>query len=251
MPFGDIILCHGISDTASCCSHGEIRVPAIAQCRKCVWCIHAHWQQVIRAAPNLLFIMNQPIQVRNSTKNKEHSRNIHMHTHKNSIKSTSIVLYKYTYYIRMHSSKMTVKTGPAETRPARPLAPATIDTWENSAKMWIFKVGVTGNQCTEYSCSYWEVESSFLTCIRSGHQRTQDENIPSYIGQWIQAYIWYPSLLPRHSLPPVPQTNIEGGKNWEQDCYVRCLQVWKCSAMVYANTPYNSLTLAPQCTAPP
>ena len=32
----------------------------------------------------------------NGTKNREHSRNMHMHTHKNTIKSTSIVLYKYT-----------------------------------------------------------------------------------------------------------------------------------------------------------
>ena len=32
---------------------------------------------------------------------------------------------------------------------------STIETWENSAKMSIFKVGVTGNQCTEYT---WDVE---------------------------------------------------------------------------------------------
>ena len=49
---------------------------------------------------------------------------MHMHTHKSTIKSTSIVLYKYTCYMHMRSSKMTVKTGPAKTRPARPLATA-------------------------------------------------------------------------------------------------------------------------------
>ena len=27
--FGDIILCHWIGDTASCCGRGEVRVPAI------------------------------------------------------------------------------------------------------------------------------------------------------------------------------------------------------------------------------
>ena len=74
---------------------------------------------------------------------------------------------------------------------------------------------------------------------------------PSYIGQWSQAYVWYPTLFPMQFLPPVPKANIEGGKNWEWDCcYVRCLQVGYV-VLWNANTPYNSLTLAPECTAFP
>ena len=55
--FGDIILCPGIGDTAGCCGRGEMRVPAIARCIKCMWRIHTRRRQVVRAAPNVLFYM--------------------------------------------------------------------------------------------------------------------------------------------------------------------------------------------------
>ena len=79
VPFRDIILCRGISDTASCCDRGEVWVPA-------VWRIHACRQLVLRVAPNMLFII-----------------------------------------CRCAVPKMTVKTGPAKTRPAGPLAAAMLD----------------------------------------------------------------------------------------------------------------------------
>ena len=94
-------------------------------------------------------------------------------THTRTIKPTSIVLYKYTCYMCMCSSKTWKLVRPKPDQLDCLLWPwiSTIDTWENSAEMSIFKFGVTGNQCMKYTCSYWDVESSFVTWNPSGHQQ--------------------------------------------------------------------------------
>ena len=78
--FGNIILYRWIGDTA-CLLLWPWRGTSSW---KCVWCIRAHRRQVVRGAPNVLFVI----------------------------------------YLHMRSFKNTVKTGPAKTRPARPLATA-------------------------------------------------------------------------------------------------------------------------------
>ena len=79
--FGNIILYHWIGDTA-CLFLWPWQGTSS---RKCVWRIRAHQRQVVRGAPNVLFIV---------------------------------------YYLRMCSFKNTMKTGTAKTRPAGPLASA-------------------------------------------------------------------------------------------------------------------------------
>ena len=56
--FGNIILYRWIGDTACCCGRAEVRVSGIARRRKCVWRRRVHQQQVVRAAPNVLFIIH-------------------------------------------------------------------------------------------------------------------------------------------------------------------------------------------------
>ena len=94
--FGDIILCRGISDTVSCCGCGEVRVPAIARCKKCVWRIRARWQ-VGRADWNVILII---------------------------------------HYLRMRSSKNDCNSGPAKTGPPGPLATAMGREGSRVEKAW-------------------------------------------------------------------------------------------------------------------
>ena len=56
--FGNIILYRWIGDTVCCCGRGEVREPAIARRRKWVCRIRARRRQVVRGAPNMLFIIH-------------------------------------------------------------------------------------------------------------------------------------------------------------------------------------------------
>ena len=77
-----------------------------------------------------------------------------------------------------------------------------------------------------------------------------EAKISSYIAPQTQAYFLHRySLFPTRSSPVVLQATIGGGEDLGMTlyCYVTCIEVGECS--VYG--PYNSLTLAPQCTAFP
>ena len=68
--FGGIILYRWIGDTACCCGHGEVQAPAIARRRKCVSHICARRWQVVRGAPNVLFIIHY-LRMRSSKNDRE------------------------------------------------------------------------------------------------------------------------------------------------------------------------------------
>ena len=198
VPFRDVILCHGIGDTASCCGCAEIWVPAIARCRTCVWHIRTR-RQVIRAAPNLLFIINQSIIIKQGI----NIAGTCTCTHTRTIKSTSIALYKYTCYMCMCSSKTWKLVQPKPDQLDGLLWPwiSTIDTWENSAEMSKLESQET-NVRNIFILRCWILIRN-LEPFRPPTD-VRYEHIPSYIGQWTQACIWYPSLFPRHFMPPVP-----------------------------------------------
>ena len=120
-------------------------------------------------------------------------------------------------------------------------------TLEDSAKMSIFEVG-GHRKPTDYTCSYWDVESSFLTCNPSGHQQMQNKH-KSYQTTLVNEHRRTFDILA--SSPGISRLQFHRqilGKNWEWDCFVRYLQVGKCIMLWNADAPYNSLTLAPQCT---